>query len=403
MNNQVYVPSSEIIEKYAQVLINFALNSGQGVKRGEVVEIIVPDVAKPMAKALQNEVLKAGGHPQLRLLPTGFEQDYYTLAKEDQLAFFPKKYLKAKADLIDHRVQIIADPFPEELKNIEPHKIIKARDSRKLFRDWLTEKENRGDFTWTIALWGVEAKAEIVNLSLEEYWQEIIKACYLDEENPIKKWQEIYNLQQEIKEKLNQMSIKLLKIKSEDADITLTLGKKRSWNGGNGRNIPSFEIFTSPDWRGTEGWMRFNEPVYRYGNLIQGVYLRFENGLVVEAKADKGNDLLQQMLKSPNADKLGEFSLTDSRMSRITHPMAETLFDENMGGKQGNCHLAIGMAYKDCYAGSSEELSKEEWQKLGFNDSAEHTDFVTTKQRVVTAVLEDGSEKLIYQDGRFTI
>ena len=216
MNNQSYVPSSEIIKKYAQVLINFALNSGQGVKKGEVVEIIVPDVAKPMAQALQNEVLKAGAHPQLRLLPTGFEQDYYTLAKEDQLTFFPKKYLKARADLIDHRVQIIADPYPEELKNIEPHKIIQARDSRKLFRDWLVEKENKGDFTWTLALWGVEAKAEIVDLSLKEYWQEIIKACYLDKADPIKKWQEIYKLQQEIKQKLNQMPIKLLKVKSEE-------------------------------------------------------------------------------------------------------------------------------------------------------------------------------------------
>lgn len=403
MNDQSYVPPKEIINKYARVLINFALNSGSGVKAGEVVEIVVPDVAKPMAQALQNEVLKAGAHPQLKLLPTGFEQDYYTLAQDEQLTFFPKKYLKAKADLIDHRVQIIADPFPEELKDIEPHKIIQARDSRKLFRDWLIEKENKGEFTWTIALWGVEAKAEIVDLSLEDYWQEIIKACYLDKVDPVQKWQEIQDLQEEIKHKLNQMSIKLLKIKGEDADVTLTLGEKRSWNGGNGRNIPSFEIFTSPDWRGTQGWMRFNEPVYRYGNLIQGVNLKFENGQVIKAKADKGNDFLQQMLKSPDADKLGEFSLTDSRMSRITHPMAETLFDENMGGEQGNCHLAIGMAYKDCYSGDPEKLTKEEWQELGFNDSAEHTDFVTTKQRIVTVVLEDGSEKLIYQDGQFTI
>ncbi|MBD3250142.1 MAG: aminopeptidase [Candidatus Pacebacteria bacterium] len=402
-NQQSYQPSADILKKYADVLVNFALNSGQGVKPTEVVEILVPDVAKPLALALQNTTLQAGAYPRVRLLPTGFEQDYYSLASDDQLTFFPEKYLKARVDLIDHRIQIIADPYPEQLQEIEPHKIIKARDSHKLFRDWLNQKETEGNFTWTLALWGVEAKAEKVGLTLENYWQQIIQACYLDQVDPIARWQQTAKLQEEIKQKLNSLPIKDLKIKGPDADIRLTLGQKRAWRGGSGRNIPSFEIFTSPDWRGTEGWMKFNEPVYRYGNLIQDVYLEFEKGRVVKGRAQKGNSLLEQMLKSPNADKLGEVSLTDSRMSRITHPMAETLFDENIGGPQGNCHLAIGMAYQDCYDGQAAELSKEDWEELGFNDSAEHTDFVSTTERTVKAVLTDGSEKIIYQKGKFTL
>ncbi len=398
-----YRPSQEIIDKYAQVLINFALNSGKGLQEGEVVEITVPDVAKPMAQALQNAVLMVGGHPIMRLLPTGLEQDYYTLARDHQLTFFPKKYWRAKSELLHHQVQILADPYPDQLKDIEPSKIITARDAKKPYKDWLMAKENRGNFTWTIALWGVAAKAEKVGLSLKEYWQQIIKACYLDLDDPIAKWREISQLQEKIKTKLNELKVQKVHITGKDVNLELEIGQDRIWNGGSGSNIPSFEIFTSPNWRGTQGWMHINEPVYRYGNIIRDADFKFKDGLVVEAKAEQGNDFLQEMLKSDNANKLGEFSLTDKRMSRITHPMAETLFDENMGGPFGNTHIAIGMAYKDCYRGQASEVSEEQWQKMGFNDAAEHTDFVSTSDRTVIATLSDGSQKIIYQDGQFTI
>ncbi len=399
-----YQPPAKLIKRYAQILVHFALNSGEGVKEDEVVECVIPDVAKPMALALQNEVLKAEAHPIMRFLPTGFDQDYYKLAQEHQLEFFPQDYWQSKVDLLDHKIQILADPYPEELKSVKPYKVIKARDAKKPYKDWLIEKENQGDFTWTIALWGVKAKADKVGLSMKEYWQEIIKAVYLDKEDPVSEWQRIHDLQAKIKKSLDQLPITRLHIKGPDADLKIKLGLDRKWAGGNGRNIPSFEIFSSPDWRGTEGWMRFNEPVYRYGNKIKNVYLEFKNGLVTKATAEEGDDFLQEMLKSENADKLGEVSMTDKRMSRITHPMAETLFDENMGGEYGNSHIAIGAAFKECYKGSdNKELSKQDWEEKGFNDAAEHTDFVTTVDRTVSAKLKDGSEVVIYKDGRFVV
>ena len=70
------------------------------------------------------------------------------------------------------------------------------------------------------------------------------------------------------------------------------MGADRIWKMGGGRNIPSFECFTSPDWRGVEGWIRFNQPLYRYGNIIEDIYLKFDKGLVVEAKAKKGQKFL---------------------------------------------------------------------------------------------------------------
>lgn len=402
-SNPPYQPSSKIVQKYADVLVNFALNSGKGIKKGEVVQIIIPDIAKDFALALQNTILKSGGHPLMKLIPTGFDKDFYNLANEEQLKFFPKAYFKARADLIDHQIGIIADVDPQELKSVDPAKIMLARNSKKDYRDWLTEKETRGKFTWTLALWGVQAKADEVGLSLKQYWQQIINACFLDKADPIAEWNKITSMQKDILKKLNALEIDHLHVVGPDADLTVKLGANRIWHGGSGRNIPSFEFFTSPDWRGTEGWIRFNQPLYRYGNILKDIRLEFHNGLVVKARAKVGNKLLQEMLKTKNANKIGEYSLTDKRMSRITHVMAETLFDENIGGPFGNTHLAVGMAYKDCYRGEADKVTKTQWEEMGFNDSAEHTDIISTTDRTVTATLTNGVEKVIYKDGMFVV
>lgn len=398
----MFIPSQEILHKYAQLLVNFALNSGAGVKPGEVVECTVPDVAKPLALELQNVLLQAGAQPLIRLLPTGFDGDYYRYASDAQLTFFPEKYLKAKSELLTHTIYIIADVDPEELKNIPPEKIMLSRNAKKKAMDWRIKKENQGKFTWTLGLWGTEAKAAEVGLSLAEYWQQIIDACYLDAADPVLEWQKLAKSQNFIKQTLNDMKIQWLHVQGADADLHIQLGSDRIWNGGSGRNIPSFEIFTSPDWRGTHGWIQFNQPVYRYGNIMKNVRLEFQDGLVVKATAEEGQALLTEMLKTKNADKMGEYSLTDKRMSRITHVMAETLFDENISGPFGNTHLAVGNSYHDCFRGDPGEISAREWAERGFNNSAEHTDIISTTDRIVTATLESGEKKVIYQDGMFT-
>ena len=83
--------------------------------------------------------------------------------------------------------------------------------------------------------------------------------------------------------------------------------------------------------------------------------------------------------------------------------MADTLFDENFGGKNGNCHIALGSSYSDTFAGNPATLDNEKKKKLGFNDSALHWDMVNTEPKTVTATLKDGSEKVIYEKGQFCI
>lgn len=395
--------SQELLKKYADVLVKFALNSGAGIRPGEVVQVVVPDVAKPLLLSLQQSILEAGGHPILKMLPTGVDKLFYTLANDSQLAFFPKKYHRARVDLIDHSIGVLADHDLKELEGIIPSKIMKAQESQKMVREWMMDKEYAGKFTWTLALYGTPAMAKEAGLSLEAYWQQIISACFLDQQDPITCWQQVNQEQKRIKTMLNALPIRTLHVVAPGTDLWLTLGEKRQWVGGGGRNIPSFEIFTSPDWRGTQGFISFNQPLYRYGSIIKDIRLQFEGGKVVAAGASQNEALLREMIAQPNADKVGEFSLTDSRMSRITQFMANTLFDENIGGRYGNTHIAVGMSYKDAYAGDPLGIAKSEWKKLGFNNSGEHCDIVSTTDRTVTTVLANKQERVIFADGKFQL
>jgi aminopeptidase len=398
-----YVPSKEILDKYANLLVNFALGGFNGIKKGEVVFLQVPENAKPLLISLRNAVLKAGGHPLISYLPDDIAEDFYNLALDEQISFFPEKFLRGRVDQVDHFLSIIADTNPKELEKIHPKKIMGRQKAFKPYMDWRHEKENAGKLTWTLAAYATEGMAKEAGLTLEEYWEEIIKSCYLDEENPVKKWREIIGEVERVKNKLNSLKIEELHVKAPGTDLIVGLGKDRKWLGGSGHNIPSFEIFISPDWRKTHGKIQFTEPLYRYGNLIKDVCLEFENGKVVNATASQGEHVLKEMIMAENADKIGEFSLTDGRLSRITKFMAETLFDENVGGEQGNMHLALGNAYRDSYPGNASKITREQWEEMGYNDSVVHTDIVATSPREVTAKLPDGEKIIIYKDGKFTV
>jgi len=289
------------------------------------------------------------------------------------------------------------------LKGIDPKKIMARGQALKPFRDWRNEKESKGEFTWTIALYGTGSMAKEAGLSEKEYWAEIIKACFLDSPGTIEKWRGVEKRISDFKKRLTDLKIDRIHVKGPDADLWLAVGARRLWDGGGGRNMPSFEIFTSPDWRGTEGWIRFNQPVYANGHLIKGVELKFEKGVVVEAKAVKNRKSLEAIIRTPNGNKIGEFSLTDKRFSRITKFMAETLYDENIGGPNGNTHIALGDSFHGCHDGDPTKLKKEDWAKLGFNDSAVHQDIISTAPRTVTAYLKSGKEMIIYRDGMFVI
>ncbi|MDR0331300.1 MAG: aminopeptidase [Chitinispirillales bacterium] len=398
-----YAPTPRLLKKYADVLIKFALNGGQGIKRGDVVYLVVQTPGLPLAKAAYKTILEMGGYPIVSIIDDEFKLLHVRNATRQQLTFFPDKYYRGLADTIDHWVRIVAEDDPMYLKGADPAKVLLSNQSARKFREWLDAKEDKGKFTWTLCLYATENMAREAGLSIKGYWEQIAKACFLNEVNPVLKWRRVFLELQGVLDRLNALPIKRLHVTAKETDLWITLGERRKWLGGSGRNIPSFEIFTSPDWRGTEGKIYFDLPLYRYGNVIKDIRLQFKNGRVVKATAGQNERMLKELIKQKNADKIGEFSLTDTRFSKITKFMAETLFDENFGGRHGNTHLAVGKSYHDTYDGDASKMTEAQFERLGFNHSQEHTDIISTSDRTVAAVMKDGSEVVIYRKGRFVI
>jgi len=401
-------PSQAVLQRYADVLVNFALGGGAGVKPGEVIRVTAHEVAKPLYVELHRAVWRAGAHTIGNYLPdddaeSNLSRDFYELGGDEQIDFFADAYLRGMIDQIDHQVTVLSETDMHALEGVDPALIMRSGRAMKPAMDWRTEKENAGRFTWTLGLYGTAAMAAEAALTEEEYWQQITDACFLDEDDPIARWRQVSEQIGEYVARLNALPIEALHVVGTDVDLHVTLGERRQWVGGSGRNIPSFEIFTSPDWRGTEGWIAFNQPLYRYGNLVRGVRLEFVDGRVVKATAEHNEQVITEMVASENANKVGEFSLTDRRFSRITRFMAETLYDENVGGPFGNTHIALGKSYHDCYAGDPASVTREEWDRLGFNESSVHTDIVSTTDRTVTATLRGGGEQVIYAGGEFQL
>ena len=393
----------EILEKYADVMVNFALNKGKGIKKGQVVEVVMHESAKEFLPYLQKKIIIGGGHCLVRYLPEGISRAKFELSSNKQLEFVPKELLKGRTKSVDCTISILSEVDKEELKGIDPKKIMLSQKFVKNYRDMLQKKENVGKYFWTLCLFGTPQMAKEVGLSLEEYWEQIVKACYLNYKNPIQKWKDTYKKVNETISKLNKLDIKSLHLKAKDTDLTLNIGEDRKWLGGSGHNIPSYEVFISPDYKGTNGKIAFTEKLYRYGNIIEDIYLEFKNGIVTKSSASKGEEVLKNMIAQKDANKVGEFSLTDTRLSAITTFMGETLYDENVGGKYGNTHIALGMAYKESYTKDPTKLSAKDWEKLGFNNSSVHTDIMSTSNRVVTATLKNGKQKVIYKNGKFVL
>ncbi len=373
----------------------------------ETVRLVLPEFALPLYLPLQAAILKAGGNLFLEFRPEGADRQLLELGNDQQLTFFLDDAQRELAAKIDHSITLRGASNPHELDGYDPHKIMTLNEvQRRILRKWLYPKEQLGQFSWSLGLYGTEAMAAEVGMSLKDYWGHIISACFLDEADPVAEWRRVTAEMDRVKQRLNELEIDRLHVESEDGiDLWVTLGQRRQWITCSGRNIPSYELFISPDWRGTEGVVVYNQPVYYNGTVMTGIRLVFHEGRVVEASADQNEALLKAMLAKPNADKVGEFSLTDKRLSRILVPMGVTLYDENLGGPFGNTHLAVGRCYIDSYAGDVSQISHDELRALGFNDPGceVHTDMISTSNRTVTAVWPGKPSKIIYANGELVV
>ena len=391
------------LERYADVLI-WGLKTArrERFRKGNVILIQYDHAALRLAEILYDKIIAAGMNPVQRMgLTVAMERSFFQRADGRQLVFQAPGE-KELCGSINGRIFLHAPDSLTHLKDCDPVRIGKAIVARKPLRDILEKREQEGAYGWTLCTLPTPELAAQARTTQELYTEQIIKACYLDRRDPVGEWETIRQNATAINRWLSGLKAAFLHIESLGCDLRIAPGAKRKWAGVSGHNIPSFELFLSPDWRGTEGTYTANLPSFRSGNYVEGVRLTFAKGSAVKISAEKGEAFTVKQLKMDRgAARIGEFSLTDRRFSRIDRFMADTLFDENFGGKFGNCHIALGSSYADTYAGDPARLTKELKQKLGFNDSALHWDLVNTEDKTVTAHLTTGKRIVIYENGRF--
>jgi aminopeptidase len=392
------------LQRYAEVLLwGLKIARNKTFKKGDVILVRYHIPALPLAEILYARLMEMGMNPVMRLSPTpNMEKSFYMISNRRQLTFQPpgKKelYRNLNGSIFLHAPESIT-----HLSKIDPKKIGSHTLALKPLRDIIDRRESQGLFSWTLCMLPTSQLAKHAGLSMKSYTDQIVKACWLHRRNPVSHWNEIYKEAQQVKKWLNRISVKHYRVESKNVDLVVTPGAQRRWIGISGHNIPSFELFLSPDWRGTNGIYYADQPSYRNGNLVKDVRLEFQKGSAVAINATKGEAFLRKQLGMDNgANKLGEFSLTDKRFSKINRFMANTLYDENYGGRYGNCHVAVGASYSDTYRGKPSELTKARRKQLGFNDSALHWDLVNTEKKRVTAHLKTGRIITIYENGQFS-
>jgi aminopeptidase len=248
-------------------------------------------------------------------------------------------------------INVTGDPNPDVFSDLDGVRVGKTRPkalSERALQIVFEEKT----INWTIAAYPSERWAEKVfgDADVARLWTEVEKAVRLDEDDPVQAWRDHVEKLRSRAAQMTERKFDALRFRGPGTDLTVGLTPAYDWGAGRLEtasgivhvpNMPTEEVFTAPDARRTEGTVRSTRPLATSGGVIvEGLQLRFENGRVVDAKADKGQDVIQAQLDADEgARRLGEVALVDgsSRVGQSGVTFFDTLFDEN-----ATCHIAYG-------------------------------------------------------------
>ena len=398
-------PSAETLDRYARILVDFALGAGKGISRGDVVLVSASDDAKPLYVAVRDAVIRSGGTVIGDYSPSGADRSALELASLEQLSTFHRAYYRGLAATIDHRVSILSTSDPRELDGVDPEKLLIGRRTVRPYRDWIARKEAEGRYTWTLALYGTPAMAKEAGLSFEAYWREIAAACFLDDADPIRRWRETFREISRIKRRLDGLEIERLHVEGDGRRHRLH-GRRRPPLARRHRpEHPELRGLHHPERARHRGDRHLHRaaPPLREPDRRDPAHLR--------ARPDRRGDGKAQR-RAPSGDDRERRGRGTSRRDLAHRRPAEpdhavhgrdALRREPRRAARATSISQLGNAYKEAFRGDIVAQTRRDWQRLGFNESSVHTDIVSTANRTATAVLQSGRSKLIYADGRFVI
>jgi aminopeptidase len=357
----------ERIGKLARVLVDYSTEAGEG----DQVLISGEVGAGPLIKALYTRLLQVGATPITQISLPGMQELFFEHARDIHYDEIPE-VTRAVVDGVDAHITILAPSNTRELANVDPSRQQALQRRNKPLSEVVLKKDR-----WVVTLFPTEALAQEAQASLSEYEEFAFGAMGLNEEDPVRYWSEKFAEQERLIGRLEEA--REIRILGPETDLTLSVAGRKFLNSAGRRNMPCGEVFTGPVEDSAHGTVYFGIPAAVAGREISGARLRFEEGKVVEASAEKGEEYLMSLLDADaGARYLGELGIGTNY--NIPRASANVLFDEKLGG---TVHLAIGRSYAETG---------------GKNDSSVHTDLVCD--------LREGGElyadgELIQENGRF--
>lgn len=303
---------------------------------------------------------------------------------------------------------------PESLKGVDPDRIRRAQISSGKALEYYRQKMMSSACPWSVVSVPTKAWARLVFPELSEddavarLWEEILACCRVDGGDAVQNWQNHIDELKKHVDILNVYNFKSLRYKnSAGTNVTLDLPEGHFWEGGAEKsgtgvifspNMPTEEVFTLPERNSMNGTIVSTKPLSHNGTVIEGIVFKVENGRIVEAHADKGEEILKDAITvDEGASYFGEVALVpyDSPISNSGVLFFNTLFDEN-----ASCHFAFGEAYP--MIKGADDMSREELKERGVNISMTHVDFMVGSEDLeITGITHDGKEVAVFRNGNF--
>ena len=368
------------LESYARLAVQVGLN----LQPGQILGINALIEHAPFVRAITREAYAAGAtYVDVLYTDQHVRRAHIELADEELLGYSPPWLVSRLRELGERGGALCAiagNPEPELLADLDGARVGKAR-MRAVAEESL--KLTDGLCNWTIVAYPNDGWAQTVfgEPDVERLWEAVGQAVRLDQPDPVAAWRDHLNRLQERADALNERRFDHLRYRGPGTDLTIGLHPDGDWQAAldesNGikhvANMPTEEVFTTPDARRVEGTVRSTLPLQIQGNIVRGLEVRFEGGHAVEVHAETGEDVMRTHIATDEgSSRLGEVALVDghSAVGKTGLVFYDTLFDEN-----ASSHIALGASIVQAIPWAS-ELSPEERNERGVNHSSIHTDFM---------------------------
>lgn len=362
------------IEKLAAILVNYSVH----IQPGDWVLLMAHTETLPYLHAVAEQVLKAGGHFDVKIQTDDLTELTLKHASPEQLGWIsPADHTLYEG--VDAIIYLRGASNTRALSNADPRQQQRWSKSRGALDEIRFKRTGEGDLRWVVSYPPCTAYAQDADMSLRDYEDFVFGATYATSDDPVAEWQRIHDEQQRLVDYLADK--RQITLQGPNIDLSLSVEGRRFLNADGTFNMPDGEIFTGPVEESVNGWVKFTYPAVRGGREVEGVEFRFEEGKVVQASASKNEAyLISQLDTDPGARYLGEFAIgTNYNIQQFTRNI---LYDEKIGG---TIHMAVGASYP---------------QTGGQNKSNIHWDFICD-MRQDSEIRADG--ELFYQNGQFTI